>query len=159
MPKEIIKLRRSRKTPYESAAHFFAILAYPEAEDRLERERFWQSLCRWAIVTRMAIEPDWGRTYQWIRPAVFSAEDTLHNAILKRGTKRVHQRLAAANYGALPRLEELKFGKKLKAVEGYSPTLNNMAILMGEAMGWKGDDSQATAKTKIWKPTRPVLHA
>ena len=93
MPREIIKIRKSRKAPYESGAHFFAILAYPEPEDRLERERFWQALCRWAIETRMAIDPEWAKTYQWIYPAIFSGEDALHKAILKRGTKRVHRRL------------------------------------------------------------------
>jgi hypothetical protein len=81
---------------------------------------------------------------------------TFHQAILKRGTKRLHERLAAAMHILFPQLRTVRAGRVIKE-EGLFPSVNNMSILVADILGWK-PESQSTVKAKVWKPTRPVAH-
>jgi len=155
MPRETIKIRKTKKAPYESCAHFFSILAYPEGDNSFQREVFFQALCRWAIERRMEIDPDWAKTYQWIAPAIFSGED--HKAVLIRGSKILYKRLVVCKYMLSSHLSAMDSGVPA-FVEGYFPSVLNMSILTGHRLGWKGEDSSATVKSKIWAPARPVAH-
>src|SRR4051794_25755313 len=95
MPREIVKIRMCANAPYESAAHFLALLAHPEPGDSVEREKFRGELCRWAIEARMVSDREWGDAHQWIRPRFFSAPTNVHAAILKRGRNKLLHRIAA----------------------------------------------------------------
>jgi hypothetical protein len=155
MPREIVKIRMCAHAPYESAAHFLALLAYPEPGDSVEREKFRGAQCRWAIEARMAYDREWGDAHQWIRPRFFSAPTNVHAAILKRGRNKLLHRIAATCI-IWPQLTKV-ITSKLPLVEGCVPTVENMSILAADLLGWKGD-SYSTVKSKIWKPTKPVAH-
>lgn len=150
MEEKVIKLDRS-KASYEAAAHFFAVLAYPEPQAIKERQLLWKAIGVWALMEGASRDENWALQHQWVRPSLLQGIDD-HRSILRRGAKRLHERLAAAYYIVAPQLEDLS------EMEGELTTVTNMARLAGGFVGWKGVDSSATAKNKIWKPTKPVVH-
>jgi hypothetical protein len=93
-----------------------------------------------------------------IRPAYFSGEEKQINASLRRGNTKLKHRFAAAQFFLIPHLRAVETGRPLQKVEGFEPTVNNMALQVLNFLDWKGDN-QATVKTQIWKPSRPVSHA
>jgi hypothetical protein len=157
MPRETIEILLSQLAPYQSGAHFVAVVTYPDPLDRHERDKYHQAIVRWAIERRMYLDPEWAKMLQPIRPAWFSGSDAAHDAILKRGNKRLRERMAAAQFILLPHLRAVDSGRP-QTVNGFVPTVNNMAILAGDLLGLESG-SQATVKSRIWKPTKPVAHA
>jgi hypothetical protein len=157
MPRETIEITLSELDPYISGAQFHAVVAYPHPLDKNEREKFAQAIVRWTLERRMELHSEWAQDFQLIRPAYFSGSEKEHDSILKRGMKRLEHRLAAAQFIVMPHLRAIDTGRPQK-VDGFVPTVNNTTILAGAYLGMKSG-SQATVKSKVWKPSKPVVHA
>jgi hypothetical protein len=160
MPREIVRINVGSKFPIEVGARFFATIAYPD--NRNERERYRLALCRWYIVTRAERDPDFASKLALIVPAIFVSCD--HDCIqaLKRGNKQLVHRLTATHWLVMPHLraEKLKPLQVEKDGEFIVPTINKMIPVAMEALGWTGKaKSVPTFKSKIWTPSRPVVHA
>ena len=154
MPRQIVKIKRTKKAPYESAALFFAVLAYPDPNDWAEQYRFWISLCRWSI-SNLGIRGDiWAQKLIWMRPNILGISDALYSRALQRGTKLLYERFAAAQYILLPHLHALRSGR-INRVKGFIPTVNNMTILVADALKWQeGGNSSSTVKSKVDHPNQ-----
>ena len=157
MPRETIEITLSEKDPYAPGAQFLSVVAYPDPLDKNEREKFAQAIVRWTLERRIELHSEWAQNLQLIRPAYFSGSEKQHDSILKRGMKRVKHRLAAAQFIVMPHLRAIDTGRPQK-VDGFVPTVNNMTILAAGYLGMESG-SQATVKSKIWKPSKPVVHA
>ncbi len=157
MPSEIIEIILSEADPYMSGAQFFAAIAYPDPQDKSERDKYMQAIIRWTLERRMELHSEWAQNLQLIRPAYFSGSDKQHDSILKRGMKKLKHRFAAAQFFLMPHLRAIDTGRPQR-VKGFVPTVNNMAI---QAAGYlnMGIGSQATVKSRVWKPSKPVAHA
>jgi hypothetical protein len=157
MPRETIEITLSELDPYIGGAQFHAVVAYPDPQDKNEREKFAQAIVRWTLERRMELHPEWAQDFQLIRPAYFSGSEKQHDSILKRGMKRLKHRLAVAQFIVMPHLRAIDTGRPQK-VDGFVPTVNNMTILAAEFLGMESG-SQATVKSRVWKPSKPVVHA
>jgi hypothetical protein len=158
MPREIVKIEINASVPTcESGAKFFSVLAYPDQRDNKERQNFRVALCRWAIRAMAIADKAWATQPQPIRPEYFLLDEKRADSTLRRGIKLLHKRFAATHYVVMPRFNQIVTGH-LETFDGFNPTVENMLNVMMSDMGWK-PDSLPTAKTKIWKPTRPVVHA
>jgi hypothetical protein len=114
------------------------------------------SLCRKAVLTKCKIDPAWAMIPQPIRPDVFAGPDSDWDNAYNRGVKKLEHRYIAALFIALPHLIA-RFGGP-KEFQGYNVTVQNMSYLAMDFMGWEGD-SESTVKSRIWGPSRPVVHA
>jgi hypothetical protein len=157
MPRETIEIVLTELDPYSAGPTFFAAIAYPDPKDKLERSRFMQAISRHTLEKRIELHSEWAQTPQLIRPAYFSGPEKLIDACLRRGNKKLKHRLAAAQFILMPHLRAIDTGH-LEKVGGFEPTVNNMAHQILDFMDWHGD-SASTVKSKIWKPSRPVVHA
>jgi hypothetical protein len=157
MSSETIEITLSSLDPYQGGARFFAAIAYPDPQDQKAQDLFFQAIIRWTLEQRIALHHEWAQSLQALRPVYFSGPDQQHDAILKRGRKRLAERMAVAQYIVLPHLRAIDTGRKAK-VDGFEPTVNNMAVLAGSSLGLDSG-SQATVKQRFWRPTKPVAHA
>jgi hypothetical protein len=157
MPRETIEIVLDELDPYQSGALFFAVLAYPDPRDKNERGRFMQAFVRRTLEQRMELHKDFAQDFQIIRPAYFSGSDREHRAILARGTKRLQGRFAVARFIAMPHFREIDTGRPTR-VESLLPTVNNMAVLAALHLKMS-EESFTTVKSKIWKPSKPIIHA
>jgi hypothetical protein len=157
VPRETVEIFLSEEDPYYGGAQFLAGIAYPDPLDKNERNLFLHSLVRWTLEERVRLDPDWAQAAQLIRPAYFSGEQKQIDSALKRGTKKLNHRIAVAKFIVVPHLRTIDTGRLTK-VHGLNPSINNMSHEVMGFLDWHGD-SQATVKSKIWKPSRPVAHA
>jgi hypothetical protein len=158
MPRETVRLSLSGLFPPEPAATFYSTIAYPDPEEVQAREGFWFSLCRWAIVEQCRLDPSWALNEQAIRVDVFMRynNDWLKN--FSKGLRRFNHRLIVAQYLVMPQLYELTSERTLK-VDGFEPNVENLCELAMAFMRSKSQDDQRNLKTRVWKPSRPVVHA
>jgi hypothetical protein len=160
MPREIVQINVASKFPTEVGARFFATIAYPD--NRNERERYHLALCRWYVLKRAQRDPGFASKLLFIVPAIFVSSD--HDCVrtLKRGNKKLVHRITATRWLVMPHLrdEKLKPLQVEKDGEFIIPILNKMTLVALEALGWTGkEESVPTFKSKIWAPSRPVVHA
>jgi hypothetical protein len=156
MAREIIKLSLSAPFRPEPAAIFFSTLAYPKADDANVRDQFRSALCRWAILTQCEMDGEWANAPQLVRPDIFIEGDREWHEAYKRGMRELDRRLFAADHIAMPHY--LAWCGLLRSVEGYQVTVENMSHLAMDFLRWTGD-SVSTLKSRIWGPSRPVIHA
>ena len=157
MQRETIEIVLSELDPYMGGAQFHATVAYPDPQDRNERDKFSQAIVRWTLERRIELHSEWAQNLQLIKPAYFSGSEKQHDGILKRGMKKLKHRLAAAQFIVMPHLRAIDTGRPQR-VEGFVPTVDNMTILAAGYLGM-GSGSQSTVKSKVWKPSKPVVHA
>jgi hypothetical protein len=160
MPREIVRINVASKFPTEVGARFFATIAYPD--NRNERERYHLALCRWYLLVRAQRNPGFVSKVHLIVPAIFVPSNYDCMRTLKRGNKKLSQRLAATRWLVMPHLraDQLKPIQVEKNGEFIVPTINKMTLVAMEALGWTGKtESVPTFKSKIWAPSRPVVHA
>jgi len=156
----IVDLDEGDWDAYEKGARFFSYLAYPGEEETAERERFWTALCRWAIRESIRIDKDAAWNVP-VRAAHFVRDGKSDEKIWDKGMTQIHYRLVTAECVALPHLKAAWTGVLVK-LGGFEPTIGNMLDLARWSLadyGWKEDSDNSAAKTKLWKPTRPVVHA
>src|SRR5262245_4302224 len=123
MPLRTVEIELSELEWYVPGARFMAELAYPDERDKSQRVLFFQSLVKLTLFSWMHISPEWRNNLQLIRPAYLSGADKLHNAIIRRGNKRISERIAVANFMVIPHLKALETGR-LRPVRGLDPTVN-----------------------------------
>src|ERR1700730_11540 len=145
MTREIVRIDLSSKFPMEVGARFFSTIAYPEPKDAEERDRYFLAISRLYVHLRVKENPEFGRT-------------------LKKGNKRLFCQIPAATWIAMPHFR----GEGLKPVEveingqlqSIIPTVKNMGMIAMNELGWQGKSTSIpTLKSKIWAPSRPVVHA
>jgi hypothetical protein len=157
MPREAVHLCLESLFPPEPGATFFSTIAYPDPTDAAARERFWFSLCRWAILEQCRLDPTWAVSVQAIRADVFMRYNNDWWKNFSFGLRRFNHRLTVAQYILLPKLRASVFVDPIQ-VEGFAPTVENLGVLAMDFMKSKAND-QRNLKTRIWNPSRPVVHA
>jgi hypothetical protein len=158
MPRETIRISLSNPFCPEPGAIFLSKLAYPSAIDASARHEFMSALCRWAITEICDIDRDWATSPQPIKAGFFLGKRTDSLKALKLGSKKLVHRVIAAGFIAMPHLHAQLQGSDLIKYQGYRPTVQMLSYDAMESMGWKGD-SESTLKSRIWGPSRPVIHA
>jgi hypothetical protein len=96
-----------------------------------------------------------------IVPAILVSSDCDCLRFFKRGNKKLIHRVATARWLVMPHLrkEKLKPLRIKKDREFIVPTINKMTLVAMEQLGWTGKaKSIPTFKSKIWAPSRPVVH-
>jgi hypothetical protein len=104
------------------------------------------------------MDRDWARSPQSIKPGFWLGSDSEYHKALKVGCTKLRHRMLAAHFFALPHLRAEFQGSELTRYEGYEPTVENLAHIALDQMGWLGD-SASTVKSRIWGPSRPIVHA
>jgi hypothetical protein len=160
MPKETIEITVCKTEWYLAGAQLVSTLAYPDQRDIRERSRFRHALIRWALEWRMRKDPNWRNELQLIRPAYFSGADRELDAIVRRGNKRFEERRVAAFFLAVPHFNAVQSGKSRPEQwhESLPPTVENMSMLAVDYLKLK-EGSVSTFKSRIWAPSKPVIHA
>jgi hypothetical protein len=139
--------------PYEAAAELFAYVAYPNAEDEVDRKRFQLSLSRWAITERAKIDPEWAHTGQ-VRPSIFGQSEAFFLKCWDDGTFLLAQRAICAISMVAPFLG----GKAQLIDQELPPTVENISTRwVGKFLGYAAG-SYKTVEADIWAPTKPVAH-
>jgi hypothetical protein len=160
MPREIVRINVASKFPIEVGARFFATIAHPDNPN--ERERYQLALGRWYVLKRVQRDAEFAGKLHFITPAIFKYSDQDCVRVLNRGNKKLEHRFAATRFLVMPHLRDVKL-KPLqveKDGEFFIPTLNKMTLVAMEEVGWIGKaKSIPTFKSKIWAPSRPVVHA
>jgi hypothetical protein len=157
MPRETIEIFLTEADPYQAGARFLAAVAYPDPSEEKERGLFAQALVRWSLEERIERHKKWADSYQVIRPGYFSGDQKLHSGILKRGSKKLTERITAAQFIAMPHFRAVETGR-FEKFEGFSGKVNDLSILGAAHLGMQ-PGSFSTFKSRIWAPSRPVIHA
>ena len=90
----------------------------------------------------------------------YSSRSALSVAFCSRGSTQLGYRFKAAAFFAMPHLIAEFRGCELIKYEGFAPTVENLAVLAKHRLGWDRDrDGTSTIKSRIWGPSRPVIHA
>ena len=162
MPRETVDVLISAP-PAEAMSQLMSYVAYPDAFDASERNRFARALWRMAILHKASSDEPWGAKPQLIRPAMLIDDEKTVLDALGRGMDRLHKHLATAHTfliphfiqndtGRLPYLSEIN-----RSFEKQKPTVENTSLAIKKVLGWQGDDV-STFKNKIWRITKPVAH-
>jgi hypothetical protein len=160
VPRESVRINVASEFPIEVGARFFATIAHPE--DRNERERYHFALCHLCVLARAKSDLDFATSLLPIIPAIFVSSDHARLQTLKRGNKKLRHRLATAKFLVMPHFRERKLEplQVEKDRELIVPTLNKMTLVAMKELGWTAKPkSVPTFKSKIWAPSRPVVHA
>jgi hypothetical protein len=156
MPREDIEIALSESDPYWSGALFMAVLAYPDPDERTQRDKFHHTLIRWAL-HRLMEKPEWSQELQLLRPVYFCGADSLHDKILAHGNKRLQRRSVIAQHVVLPHLRKFDTGR-VHTVEGFLPTFDRMITQATAKLGLEVGSS-STVAARDWSPLKPVAHA
>ena len=149
----------SRPFPFVAGAALLAKLAYPDQTESILYAKFRWALCRWRVLDRVHKEPQLAGIPQPIIPAAFTAPHGEYLSTMKKGQRKLFQRMIATNWIIIPHLEAIRTGK-VEDVEGRYPSINWLSELAVEHLGWKGKKaSVSTFKSKVWAKTRSVSHA
>jgi hypothetical protein len=160
MPRETVTLGLSTPFTAEPGARFLSFIAYPNSKDAKARGAFFLAICRFAVTALCEKDRKWANSPQAIKPAIILMGDTERRKALRLGSTQLGYRFKAAIFFAAPHLAAAIRGRELKMHEGYAPTVENLAILAKYRMGWDRDrDGTSTIKSRIWGPSRPVVHA
>jgi hypothetical protein len=160
MPRETIRLGLSTPFAPEPGAKLLSFLAYPNPRDAMTRTEFCWSICRFAVNAMCERDRDWANRPQSIKPAVVLMFDKYRRKTLSLGSTQLGYRFKAASFFAVPHLCAEYRGCDLVKYKGFAPTVENLAVLAKDRMGWDPDrDGTSTIKGRIWGPSRPVIHA
>jgi hypothetical protein len=158
MPRATLKLDLSNPFTIEPMAKFLTFLAYPDPADSTPRAEFCSAISRFAITGMCDMDPEWASSPQSIRPVFFLGSHSNSSKALRAGRTKLKHRFIAAAYFAMPHLNAQLQGYELVGYEQYQPTVENLAHLALGRLDWKGD-SASTVKSRMWGPSRPVVHA
>ena len=138
----------------------FLFLAYPNSNNAMMRAEFWLAICRFAVSAMCEKDRDWANSPQAIRPIISLIGDTDRRKALRLGSTQLGYRFKAATFFAWPHLFAEFRECELVKYQGFAPTVENLAVMAKHRMGWDRDrDGTSTIKSRIWGPSRPVIHA
>jgi hypothetical protein len=124
------------------------------------RAVFCAAICRFAVTAMCENDPNWASSPQAIKPAIILVGDKDRRKALRLGSTQLGYRFKAAAFFAMPHLNAEFRGNELIKYKGFAPTVENLAALAKHRMGWDRDrDGISTIKSRIWGPSRPVIHA
>jgi len=124
------------------------------------RAKFCLAICRFAIMAMCKKDRDWASSPQPIKPGILLVGDKDLRKALRLGSTQLGYRFKAAIFFALPHLNAKFSRRDLPNYEGFAPTVENLAVLAKHRMRWDRDrHSTSTIKSRIWGPSRPVIHA
>jgi hypothetical protein len=156
MPRATIPISVHETGPFEGACWLLSHIVYPDDISRCIP--FTAALCRLAHLQTIDTTPGWASTLQQIRPWIFSYKDTAYHKTLSIGFNILYRRMATSLFMIQPHLYSLLNEKTPSHINGFAPTVGNVAAHLMHEFGWDGD-SEATFKSRIWRPTKPVAHA
>ena len=160
MPRETIRLGLSMPFTSEPGATLLSFLAYPNSNNAMMRAEFWLAICRFAVSAMCEKDRDWANSPQAIRPIISLIGDTDRRKALRLGSTQLGYRFKAATFFAWPHLFAEFRECELVKYQGFAPTVENLAVMAKHRMGWDRDrDGTSTIKSRIWGPSRPVIHA
>jgi hypothetical protein len=160
MPLETIHLGLSTPFNPEPGATFLSFLAYPNSKNTLMRVKFCLAICRFAVTVMCEKDREWANSPQAIKPAIVLMSDEDGRKTLRLDATQLGYRFKAAAFFAMPHLSAEFRGRELVDYAGFAPTVENLAVLAKYHMGWDRDrDGTSTIKSRIWGPSRPVVHA
>jgi hypothetical protein len=156
MLREVVSIDLDTVPVYEAGAKLFAVLAYPD--DVTRYEQYFVALCRAWLEQKTLSDPAWALSQQPIRPAFFAQGEAFFRRTLHAGGKLFRHRMVSTRQ-VMPHLKAIEMNKEpLSLTVGpYTPTVNNMAILMARDFDLS-DGSAATMKADVWAPSKPVIH-
>jgi hypothetical protein len=142
--------------PFEIPALVLAALARPDEGETKARESLYNSLCVWLIQQRAALEPDWARAPQPIKPIYLSWPAAQVAKDLRTFHRRVRDRLTAGQL-AVAFLQERETGGSAKLPPGARRlSLNELAPTVLEDLGFA--DYPENVEARVWRPSLPVIH-
>ena len=123
------------------------------------RAEFCAAICRFAVTAMCEDDPNWASSPQAIKPVIILIGDTDRRKALRLGSTQLGYRFKAATFFAWPHLFAEFRECELVKYQGFAPTVENLAVLAKHRMGWDRDrDGTSTIKSRIWGPSRPVIH-
>ena len=159
MPRETIQLGLSTPFSPEPGATFLSFLAHPNSKHAIMRAEFCLAICRYAVTAMCEKDRDWANSPQPIKSVISLIGDKDRRKALKLGATQLDYRFKAAAFFAMPHLYAEFRGCELVKYEKYVPTVENLTVLAMDRMGWDSDANISTIKSRIWGPSRPVIHA
>ncbi len=157
MPRETVAINLTSLPVYEAGGVFLAWVAHPGTDEETKRERLYRALCREAIIQLAEGDAEFAWKPQALKPGFFIMGTDEARRVLKEGSICIRDRMTAAAWRLLPFIKQKLIGIEIK-VEGLRLTAENMAIFAADDLGWK-EGNESNVKTRIFKPTRPVIHA
>lgn len=166
MPRQTVQIDAYGKNSEAWAfAQLMSYVAYPSGLDSSRQRLFARSLYRMALIWRAEKDKGWASSYQQMLPFALLDDEKTFLTSLKRGQKQFWRHLVTAHAfllphligvdtDALPDLDRL-YPKSKSALK--APTVENMSLIVMEAIGWNGDSS-STVKSKLWSAVKPVSH-
>jgi hypothetical protein len=136
---KVLEVPTSNSEPFVSALWVLSYLAYPNPDETPKQEAYFRALeFRWQIqhvdanLMKMFVEKKYLN-------------------ILTRGGKKIEQRVSAGRIALIQIFRIKRDGQ---------PTLQDQQQHERILLGWSKDatESDSTYKTKVWGPSRPVLH-
>jgi hypothetical protein len=138
----------------EPGATFLSRLAYPDASNSCEQNKFWLAIYRRAILAYSKMHPEWAHKPQRIRPGLFMSSKIDGKAI-HSGKIQLEQRFIVAACMLIPALVKHLMGRKRAG-----PRVADLRRLAMRYMGkgWKSG-SRTTFSSRIWGQSQSVVHA
>jgi hypothetical protein len=159
MPREIIAIKVTSLPVYEAGAVFLVYLAHPGVDHETKRTRLYRALCREAIMQLAVADAEFAWKPQALKPGFFLMGDGEAHRVLKEGSNRIKDRMVTGAWRLLPFIEQRQTGVEI-TVEGLRLTAENTAVFAAGDLGWKaGEGNEPNVRTRVFRPTRPVIHA
>ena len=157
--KNVIPIRVSVVSPYESGAVLFTYLAFPEPEADIRRADVYTALCNLALRTTGAEDESWLWTPTLIKPGYALMRETEVQRAVRTMDRRLQARLSAAIV-AKALLEEVAPGQSPHLPPGVEkPTL----AALGEYVLFRNRTSVDLSDVRnfharVWQASLPVIH-
>jgi len=161
-PPEVVRITWRDEAPYEAAAEFLGVIAYPDDPNR--RRAFASALVYLALRETRRGNPEWVAQAPGMSQLDLDATPATATVKFERGMDLVNRRMLAAAM-AIPGLLKLWTGRALEIRGGATATITNLSVEAQKVWyKFKGREPPAdggdpnNAQTEIWRPARPVLH-
>ena len=154
--KEPIQIDLKNLAVYEAGAVLLTTLLFSEPGDTDDdRGGIHASLCKWAIGMRSHSDGEWAQSPALIKPYYATWPEATMNRDIKRMNKRMRNRMIAAKI-VIPFLKQTETGQPVASELDVSRlTINKMAE---HVLPLSNETEVANLKSRVWAPSRPVLH-
>jgi hypothetical protein len=156
MPSTVVTLRESQLMPIEAAAQILGWIVYPA--NSKQRERWANAVVLLAPREAALRDPRWKSVNVRIKAGALIQSSESAERIVKRAWPTLRRRIMAGNM-ALPLIAEAAgFQVKLAPDGADLLSLNQVAARVAGLIGGEDGGDDRNVKTRIWAPSRPVLH-
>ena len=152
---EVYEVDLNGPDPYDVTALIISNWASPEDKVTALRERLYLSLCSWFIRDRARREPDWAQRPQLIIPNQACRKEDDVRSDVKTLERRFKDRMTAGRM-VVAFLQEVETGTVPPLpLRAERVSINEMA---GYALDGRGIVDRTNMKSRVWRPSRRVLH-